>query len=88
YELGGHKVTVKEKLATLEDGTIAGSATNVFDCMKNAVSFGIPLEEAIAAATMNPARSIGIFDHTGSLTPDKRADVILLDKNLNLLKVI
>lgn len=88
YDLGGQKVTVKERLATLEDGTIAGSATNVFDCMKNAVSFGIPLEEAVAAATINPAKSIGIFDHTGSLTPGKRADVILLDKDLNLVKVI
>ena len=88
YDLGGQKVTVKERLATLENGTIAGSATNVFDCMKNAVSFGIPLEEAIAAATINPAKSIGIFYHTGSLTPGKRADVILLDKDLNLVKVI
>ena len=88
YDLGGQNVTVKERLATLENGTIAGSATNVFDCMKNAISFGIPLEEAIAAATINPANSIGIFDHTGSLTPGKRADVILLDKDLNLVKVI
>ena len=60
----------------------------LFRSMKNAVSFGIPLEEAIAAATINPAKSIGIFDHTGSLTPGKRADVILLDKDLNLVKVI
>lgn len=88
YELGGQQVTVNGKLATLSDGTIAGSVTNVFDCMRTAVSFGIPMEEAIAAATMNPAKSIGIYDQTGSLTPGKRADVIITDKDLNLIRVI
>lgn len=88
YELGGQQVTVTENRALLPDGTIAGSVTNLYDCMRNAVSYGIPLEEAIAAATMNPAKSIGIFEDTGSLTPGKRADVILTDRNLNLLKVI
>lgn len=88
YDLGGQQVHVNGKLATLSDGTIAGSATNLYDGMCNAVSFGIPIEEAIAAATMVPAKSIGIFDETGSLTPGKRADVILADKNLKLIQVI
>lgn len=88
YDLGGQQVTVNGKLATLADGTIAGSATNLYDCMRTAVSFGIPLGEAIAAATMNPARSIGIYDQVGSLTPGKRADVILADEELNLVRVI
>ncbi|MCI8287449.1 MAG: N-acetylglucosamine-6-phosphate deacetylase [Lachnospiraceae bacterium] len=88
YDLGGQQVTVNGKLATLSDGTIAGSATNLYDCMRTAVSFGIPMEEAIAAATINPARSIGIYDRVGSLTPGKQADVILMDKNLELVKVI
>ncbi len=88
YDLGGQQVTVNGRLATLADGTIAGSATNVYDCMKMAVSFGIPLEEAITAATMTPAKSIGIYDEVGSLTPGKRADVILVDKDLNLVKVV
>ncbi|MCM1188683.1 MAG: N-acetylglucosamine-6-phosphate deacetylase [bacterium] len=88
YDLGGQQVTVDGRLATLKDGTIAGSVTNVFDGMKNAVSFGIPLGEAIAAATANPAKSIGIYDIAGSLTPGKRADILLTDKNLNLKKVL
>lgn len=88
YELGGQEVTVVDRLATLADGTIAGSATNLFDCMRTAISFGIPREAAIAAATMNPARSIGIYDRTGSLTPGKQADVLLVDKDMNLVKVI
>lgn len=88
YDLGGQQVTVNGKLATLESGTIAGSATNLYDCMRTAVSFGIPKEEAIAAATMNPAKSIGVYDKVGSLAPGKRADVVLADKDLNLVKVI
>lgn len=88
YDLGGQQVTVNGKLATLADGTIAGSATNLYDCMRTAVSFGIPKEEAIAAATMNPAKSIGIYDEVGSLTPGKRADVVLADQDLKLVKVL
>ena len=72
----------------MADGTIAGSATNLYDCMRTAVSFGIPVEEAIAAATMNPARSIGVYDELGSLTPGKRADVLLADDELNLVRVL
>ena len=56
--------------------------------MRNAVSFGIPLEEAIAAATITPAKSIGIFDEVGSITPGKRADVIFVDQKLNLIRVL
>lgn len=88
YDLGGQQVTVNGKLATLATGTIAGSATNLYDCMRTAVSFGIPMEEAIAAATMNPARSIGIYGEVGSLTPGKRGDVLLADRELKLVKVI
>ena len=88
YDLGGQQVTVSGEKAVLSDGTIAGSVTNLYDGMRKAVSFGIPMEEAIAAATMNPAKSIGIFDQIGSLTPGKQADLILPDKNLNLLRVI
>lgn len=88
YELGGQQVHVDGRRATLSNGTIAGSATNVYDCMCTAASFGIPLEDAIAAATITPAKSIGIFDEVGSLTPGKRADVLLVDKNLKLVRVI
>ena len=88
YDLGGQQVTVNGRLATLASGTIAGSATNLYDCMRTAVSFGIPKEEAIAAATMNPAKSIGVYGEVGSLTPGKRADVVLADQNLNLVKVM
>ena len=78
YTLGGQYVTVKGALATLRDGTIAGSATNLYDCMMNAVSMGIPLESAIKAATINPAKSIGIDNIVGSIEPGKRADILCM----------
>lgn len=87
YTLGGLNVQVNGKRATLSDGTLAGSVTNLFHCMKCAVSMGIPLKDAVACATINPARSIGIDSHYGSLTPGKTADFLLIDKNLNLVSV-
>ena len=88
YELGGQPVMKKGRLATLKDGTIAGSATNLFDCMKNAVNFGIPLAVAVKAATYNPAKSIGLEHTIGTLAPGARADVLLLDSDLNIVRII
>lgn len=88
YELGGQEVTMKDRKATLADGTIAGSATNLFECMKCVISMGVPEGEAILAATRNPAKSIGIYEETGSLTSGKRADIVLADDNLNIVKVL
>lgn len=88
YELGGQEVTVKDRKAVLKDGTLAGSATNLYGCMCKAVEFGIPLEQAIMAATANPARSIGIFDCVGSIRIGKQADLLLVSENFELKRVI
>lgn len=88
YTLGGQDVFVKGPKATLADGTIAGSATNLMGCLKAAVQeMGIPLEDAVACATMNPAKEIGIYDVCGSITPGKAADLVLLDPDLNVKAV-
>ncbi len=87
YELGGQEVFKNGNRATLSDGTLAGSATNLADCLRHAVSFGIPLASAVKAASVNPAKSIGA-DEIGSLAPGKEADILLLDKNLSLVKVL
>ena len=83
YELGGQQVFLKGGIARLADGTIAGSATNLYDCMKLAVSFGIPREDAIRAATYNPARQIGALNEVGSIENGKVADFVLCDSELN-----
>ena len=88
YTLGGQPVTVKGNLATLHDGTIAGSATNLMDCMRFAVKHaGLPLETAVMCATANPAKEIGIFDEVGSIAVGKKADFVLLDQDLKLAGV-
>ena len=89
YSLGGQPVKVKGNLATLADGTSAGSATNLMDCLRTAVKkMGIPLESAVKCAAVNSARSIGIDDRYGSLEPGKIANIVLLDEELGLQAVI
>ena len=82
YELGGQAVFLKGGVARLADGTIAGSATNLYDCMLRAISFGIAKEDAVRAATWNPARQIGCLDVVGSIAGGKRADFVVCDENL------
>ena len=91
YSLGGQAVTVRGPRATLTEhpGTIAGSATCLYDCMKHAVlEMGVPLASAVRAATLNPARSIGVEADYGSLEPGRWGNVVLADSQLNILKVI
>ncbi|MCC8101328.1 MAG: N-acetylglucosamine-6-phosphate deacetylase [Clostridiales bacterium] len=88
YELGGQRFRVKGKRAELPDGTLAGSATNLMDCMRIAVKeMGIPLESAVRAAAVNPARAAGISDDYGSLTPGKYANLVILDRELTVRDV-
>lgn len=88
YALGGQPVNVKGSFATLDDGTIAGSVTCLMDCMTTAVRCGIPLESAVKAATINPARSIGVDDKYGSIAPGKLANLVILNKDLSINRVI
>lgn len=83
YELGGQPVFLAGGVARLADGTLAGSATNLFDCMRNAVRFGIPVEDAVRAATWNPACALGAEDSIGSIATGKRADFVICDGELN-----
>lgn len=90
YTLGGQAVKVVGKLATLvSDGAIAGSATNLMDCLRTAVlEMQIPLECAVACTTMNPAKSVGIYEQYGSITEGKVGNVVLLNKDLSVKAVV
>lgn len=89
YSLGGLSVNVCGNRATLSDGTLAGSVTPLYECMRTAVSMGIPLADAVRAATLNPCRSIGMDDLYGSIAPDKKAHFLILDKeDLSIRAVI
>ena len=56
--------------------------------MKKAVRFGIPLEDAVLAATANPARSIGLSGSVGSIREGARGNLVILDADLQILQVI
>lgn len=90
YELGGQPVIVKGNLAALEDGTIAGSNTNLMKCMVTAVKeMRVPLEIAVGCAAVNPAKSVGIYDKYGSIRVGKIANAVLLHKDdLSIKQVI
>ena len=88
YILGENKVIKRGNRAELEDGVLAGSVTNLFDCMKYAISAGIPEKAAIFAATRNPAVSLGIYDTVGSIEKGKKADLVLMSQEYEVKKVI
>ena len=87
FDLGGQMVTVREGKATLEDGTLAGSVSNLHQEVKNLVSFGIPFPQAVKAATLIPARAIGLDQEIGSIAPGKKADLVVLDQQLEIAAV-
>ena len=82
YELGGQDVFLKGGIARLADGTIAGSASNLYECMRNAVAFGISKVEAILSATYNPAKQIGRADEIGAIAPGLLADFVVCTEEL------
>ncbi len=87
FDLGGQQVTVHDGKAVLADGTIAGSVANLHQEVKNLVSWGIPLGQALEAATLSPAKAIGLEKEIGSIEPGKRADLVVLDKDLEIVGV-
>ena len=87
YELGGQDVYLKEGAAYLSDGTLAGAASNLFEDLRNAVRFGISLRDAVLAATLTPARVIGLDSEIGSLEPGKSADFLICSPDLKLIEV-
>ncbi|WP_409967941.1 N-acetylglucosamine-6-phosphate deacetylase [Bengtsoniella intestinalis] len=88
YTLGGQDVVVKGRLATLLDGTIAGSATNLMHCMQTAITMGIAPQDAVNAAAVNPAKALGIYDRVGSLDVGKEANFVILNPDFTLKQVV
>ena len=89
YMLGGQKIFLDGMVARLTDEpeTLAGSATNLFEIFRHACSFGIPIEDAVRMASYNPACAISVEQEVGSIENGKRADFIILSKDLSLRSV-
>lgn len=90
YTLGGQLVQVKGNIARLVDGgNIAGSVSNLRECVKYAYKkMNIPLESLIKCVTLNPAKAIGIDKMYGSIEIGKYANILILDKELNIKRII
>lgn len=90
YDLGGQDVTVRGPVATIDNGALAGSVSDLMRCLTVAVrDMGIPLASAVKAASANPARALGLDAERGAIEPGKVADAVLLDKEtLDLRAVI
>jgi len=88
YDLGGQSITVKAGKATLTGSdTLAGSSIHLMEGLRRAVSYGVPLEAAVTAATLAPAKAIRMDDTLGSLDVGKCADFVVLDHDLNVKAV-
>ncbi len=87
YRLGGQEVFLDGAIARLADGTIAGSANHLFGILKATVAMGIPLTDAVAMATRNPARVLGVEQQVGSIAPGLRADFLVCSPGLKLEQV-
>ena len=85
YELGGQPIVVKDHKATLLDGTLAGSSISLLDAVRNVVRFGLPLAEAVYAASAAPAQAVGL--DAGVIAHGKAADLVVLDRDLDLKAV-
>ncbi len=88
YELGGQKVTVKDRAARLEDGSLAGSTLNLRSAVYNMVRYlNVPIHEAVRMASLTPAKAVGIDKYKGSIEIGKDADLILFDDDINIFLV-
>lgn len=88
YELGGLPITLTEGVARLRgSSTLAGSSIHLMDGLRRAVSFGVPLEAAVLAATALPARAIRRDGELGALAPGRPADFVILNRALQVQAV-
>jgi len=84
YRLGRTQVSVKDGVARLGDGVLAGSALTMIQAVKNAVKVGIPLRDALAMASDSPCEAMK-FKGKGRLEQGFDADILILDRRLNLV---
>jgi N-acetylglucosamine-6-phosphate deacetylase len=69
-------------------GAIAGSTATMAAVLRNAVAAGLPVPDAVAAASTTPARVLGIDDRVGALRPGLDADLVVCDEEFGLRAVM
>ena len=86
YDSGGLKVFLKDGATRLSDGTIAGGSATLLDCVKTAVKFGIPFDDAVKMASETPANMLGV--KKGRIEKGYDADLLIVDNEINIKTVI
>ncbi len=87
YALGETEIVVTDDVVRREDGVLAGSALTMPQAVRNLVEIGVPLEQALAAASAVPARVLGRID-VGRLVPGSAADIVVFDDGLEVVQTI
>jgi len=86
FELMGRRIQLRNGRLVSENGTLAGAHLDLASAVKNAVTLvGISLDDALRAASLVPARFLGIEHHRGTPSAGARADIVALTANLELL---
>ena len=88
YQLGPFEFTVSGGVCRNSEGRLAGSTLTLDRAIRQVVSIGVPLREAVAMATINPARRLGIQHKKGVLAPGADADVVFFRRDLTVAGVM
>lgn len=89
YRLGTLAVTVRQGVARVgTSGAFAGGTATLLDVVRTAVAAGVPLQQAVMSATAVPAEVLGRSAHVGDLRAGMLADVVVVDQDLNLNRVL
>jgi len=86
FKLGSMEIIVRDGVSRLSNGALAGSTLTMVKALKNAVKIGIPLAKALEMATLTPCKAM-MIKGKGSIIEGNDADMIVLDKNLNIIAV-
>ena len=88
FDLGGQMAEIRGGVAKLVGSeTIACSASNLWTCLANAISWGVPEQEAVRAASYNPAKALGAQDKIGSIETGKYADFVITNADYSEKRV-
>lgn len=88
FLFGNQRITVADGSCRNQAGTLAGSALDMASAVRNCVSFGIPLEDALAMASAVPAKYLGLTDQLGSIEVGRRADLVVLASDLHVIATV
>jgi N-acetylglucosamine-6-phosphate deacetylase len=87
YSLGGFEVKIRDGVARGPDGQLAGSVLTMIEAVRNLHALGVPLSQALEAASTVPAGVIGLPE-VGRIAPGAPADIVVIDDNLQIERVL